>query len=233
MSSRRGAGGNARRNADRNGKAEKVQQQGIQPRYRRAFGCVTWIYMATLAFLAVASLGLMPVWFVAGWNVFSVLEGMAFYATLLFLPGIFLGAVVGARTYRSERRASTRSGTAVGAIVGLMGFAFLVWLENVAAGEPGLFYWLVVPLVIAGAALVLYAIFPSKLGHQQRRRLVFVSAGLIGAVSLGLLVADFSLLQVVTVVLSTLAGAAGGWTAGVGYARAGGEEMLPPGNKPR
>jgi hypothetical protein len=187
--------------------------------------------MGTLAFLAVASLGLMPIWFLAGWNVFSVLEGIAFYATLIFVPGLVLAAVVGARTYRTDRQSAARNGAAVGAIVGVIGFAFLVWLENVApeGAEPGLFYWLAVLPVVAGAALVLYAVFPGKLDHERRRKLVLVSAGLVGAVSLALLAANFSLLQVATVVLSVLAGAAAGWTAGVGYARAGGEEMLPPG----
>jgi hypothetical protein len=34
---------------------------------------------------------------------------------------------------------------------------------------------------------------------------------------------------VVVALVSTLAGAAGGWTAGTGHARAGGDEMIPPG----
>jgi hypothetical protein len=34
---------------------------------------------------------------------------------------------------------------------------------------------------------------------------------------------------VVVALVSTLAGAAGGWTAGMGHARAGGDEMIPPG----
>ncbi len=234
MSSR---GPSRRRKADdggdkgrRDGGARRTQQ-GIQPRYRRAFGCVTWIYMATLVYLAVASVGLMPVWFFAGWDVFSILEGITFYATVIFLPAMALAAVVGARTYRTERQVATRNGTSVGAVVGLIGFAFLLWLENVAAegSEPGLFYWLVIPPVVASAALVLYAVFPGKLDRAQRRRLVLVSAVLVGFTSLALLAANFSLLQAMTAGLCVLSGAAGGWTAGVGYARAGGEEMLPPG----
>ncbi len=31
-----------------------------QPQYRRAFGCVTWVYMAILAFLAAATLFALP-----------------------------------------------------------------------------------------------------------------------------------------------------------------------------
>ncbi len=207
------------------------QQQGIQPRYRRGFGCVTWIYMATLAFLAVASFGLMPVWFVAGWNVFSLLEGITFYATLLFLPAMFLAALVGTRTYRVPRAQAKRVGTAVGAVVGWTGFVFLLWLENVAdrgfAGA-GFIYWLTVPAVLAAAALLLYAIFPGKISMEQRRRLVVIGAAVVGVTGLILLAANFDFLRVMVALVSTLAGAGGGWTAGIGYARAGGDEMIPP-----
>ena len=204
--------------------------QGIQPRYRRAFGCVTWVYMATLAFLAVASFGLMPVWFVSGWNVFSVLEGVAFYATLLILPAMVLAAVLGARTYRSERREATRGGAAVGAIVGWTGSVFLLWLENVEpGGDVAPLYWLVVPLVLAAAALILYALFAHAARMQRRQRAVLLAAALVGAPGLVLLVADFDPVRLIVAVVSTLAGAAGGWTAGIGHARAGGDEMIPPG----
>ena len=203
-------------------------QEGIQPRYRRAFGCVTWIYMATLAFLAVASLGMMPIWFFAGWDLFSILEGVTFYACLIFLPCLILGAVVGARTYRSDRREATRNGAAVGTVIGWTGFVFPIWLENVIAGTTPL-YWLAVPPVAAGGLLLAYAVFPGKLNTQQRRKLVLISAALTGTTGLVLLAFDFSLLQVFVAVVATLAGAAGGWTAGIGHARAGGEEMLPPG----
>src|SRR5215208_4636096 len=87
---------------------EEEDQRALKPRSRRAFGCVTWVYMATLAFLAVASFGLMPIWFVFGWNVFSALEGVAFFATLLILPAMVLGAALGLRTYRSRRRVARR-----------------------------------------------------------------------------------------------------------------------------
>ncbi len=187
--------------------------------------------MATLAFLAVASFGLMPVWFVAGWNVFSLLEGIAFYGILLFLPAIFLSALVGVRTYRAPRRQATRAGAAVGSVVGLTGFVFLVWLENVAGQgfvEAGVIYWLTVPAVLVAGALVLYAVFPGKTGMEQRRRLVLIGAAIVGVTGLVLLAANFGLLRIIVALVSTLAGASGGWTAGVGYARAGGDEMIPP-----
>ena len=219
MASRRGA---------RNGSSGPEQAQGIQPRYRRAFGCVTWIYMGTLAFLAVASLGMMPIWFFAGWGLFSVLEGITFYAILIFLPILILGAIVGARTYRSERRQATRNGAAVGTVVGLAGFAFPIWLENIVSVTNPL-YWLATPPVVAGGLLLTYAVFPGDLESRRRRQLVLISAALVGATGLVLLAFNFSLLQLFVAVVATLAGTAGGWTAGIGHARAGGEEMLPPG----
>ena len=209
-------------------------RQGIQPRYRRAFGCVTWVYMATLAFLAVASFGLMPLWFFSGWNVFSVLEGIAFYATLLILPAMVLGALLGTQTYRSERREATRNGAALGAIFGWTGSSFLLWLENVAPGGDGaLLYWLAVPLVLAAAALVLYALFAHAAEMSRRRRAVIVAAAFVGVTGLVLLVADFDPVRLIVAVVSTLAGAAGGWTAGIGHARAGGDDMIPPGAVPK
>ena len=212
----------------RNASSDGGEQRALQPRYRRAFGCVTWVYMATLAFLAVASFGLMPVWFAFGWNVFSFLEGLAFFAILLFLPAMLCGAVLGLRTYRSLRREATRNGAAIGAIVGWTGFASLLWFESVAAGEAGTLYWLAVPAVLAAAVLVLYSLFAGRAEMRLRRRLVLGAGLLVGVPGLALLVADFEPILVVVGLVSILAGAAGGWTAGVGHARAGGEEMLPP-----
>ena len=212
----------------RDASSDGGEQGAVQPRYRRAFGCVTWVYMATLAFLAVASFGLMPVWFVLGWNVFSFLEGLAFFAIPLFLPAMFLGAALGLRTYRSTRREATRNGAAIGAIVGWAGFASLLWFESAANGA-GTLYWLAVPAVLAAGALVLYALFAGGAQMRLRRRLVLGAALLVGVAGLALLAADFDPILVVVALVSTLAGAAGGWTAGVGYARAGGDEMFPPG----
>lgn len=213
----------------RDASSDGEERGALQPRYRRAFGCVTWIYMATLAFLAVASFGLMPVWLFSGWNVFSFLEGMAFFAAILFLPAMFFGAALGLRTYRSERREATRNGAAIGAIVGWTGFASLVWLENVASSGAVLLYWLAVPAVLVASVLVLYALFAGGAEMRRRRRLVLVAALLVGVTGLALLVSHFDPILVVVALVSTLAGAAGGWTAGIGHARAGGDEMIPPG----
>jgi hypothetical protein len=217
------------RGASRRNGSSGEERQGIQPRYRRAFGCLTWVYMATLAFLAVASFGLMPLWFVFGWDVFSVLEGVAFFATLLILPAMVLGAALGLRTYRSQRREAARNGAAIGAIVGWTGSALLIWLEQVASGGAGVLHFLAVPLVLAAVALVLYALFAGEARMRRRRRAVLLAALLVGIPGLVLLLAAFDPISVVVAFVSTLAGAAGGWTAGVGYARAGGDDMIPPG----
>lgn len=185
--------------------------------------------MATLAFLAVASFGLMPVWFVSGWNVFSALEGIAFFATLLILPAMFLGAFLGLRTYRSERREAIRSGTAVGAIVGWTGFVFLLWFEGVTPGGGGVLYWVAVLPVLLAAALTVYALFAHAAGMSRRRQAVLLAALLVGLTGLALLAADFNPVRLIVALVSTLAGAAAGWTAGIGHARAGGDDMIPPG----
>ena len=137
-------------------------QEGIQPRYRRAFGCVTWIYMATLAFLAVASLGMMPIWFFAGWGLFSVLEGITFYAYL------DLHTVPDTRGRRGcphlqigPKRGHSQRRVAVGSrLVGWTGFVFPIWLENIIFGANLYYYWLAVPPVVVAGLLLTYAVFP-------------------------------------------------------------------------
>lgn len=215
----------SRPSSEGNGSSGEARQ-GIRPRYRRAFGCVTWIYMATLAFLAVASLLLMPVWFLGGWNVFSILEGYAFFATILFLPAIASGAVLGARTYRSENRVAKRNGAAIGTIIGWLGYASVVWLEVNREGGGALLYAFF-PLAAVSSALILYALFS---GDQERGRKSVLAAAALAAVA-GLLVLAYSgeALVIIGAVVSAIAGTAAGWTGGIGYARAGGDDMIPPG----
>jgi hypothetical protein len=90
-------------------------------------------------------------------------------------------------------------------------------------------HFLAVPLVLAAVALVLYALFAGEARMRRRRRAVLLAALLVGIPGLVLLLAGFDPISVVVAFVSTLAGAAGGWTAGVGYARAGGDDMIPPG----
>ncbi|MGH3089464.1 MAG: hypothetical protein ACRDSJ_19405, partial [Rubrobacteraceae bacterium] len=194
------------------------------PPARRAFGCVTWIYMATLAFLAAVSALMMPFWFFGDWNVFSLLEGPALFSTILFLPAIASAAVLGARTYRSERKVATRNGTCVGAVIGWLGFTSVVWLEVTGQNALAIIF---IPLAAISSALILYALF--KGDQSLGRKLVVLSAilALLGGSVVLALSGDFIVMA--GAVVSAISGAAGGWTAGIGYARAGGKEMLPPG----
>ena len=80
------------------------ERRGLQPRYRRAFGCVTWLYMAILTFLAAAFLLLLPFRYVGSGEVYKLLGGLSFFGLVLIVPGTALAAALGARTYRSQRR---------------------------------------------------------------------------------------------------------------------------------
>ncbi len=182
--------------------------------------------MATLAFLAAVSALMMPFWFFGDFGVFSLLEGPALFATALFVPAIVSAAILGARTYRSERKIATRNGTYIGAITGWLGFTSVVWLEVNQAGGNVLAYAFI-PLAAVSSGLILYALFKGK--QEPGRKLVVLSAILAllgGAIVLAL---DGDFIVTAGAVVSAVSGAAGGWTAGVGYARAGGKEMLPPG----
>jgi hypothetical protein len=50
---------------------------------------------------------------------------------------------------------------------------------------------------------------------------------------LGVVVKDFDPLGGLGALISTLSGAIGGYVSGAGYARAGGDDMIPPGSEIR
>jgi hypothetical protein len=216
----------------RDASSGRGRQRALQPRYRRAFGCVTWTYMAILAFLAAAFLLLLPFRYVGGGEVYKLLAGLSFFGLVLILPGTALAAVLGARTYRSQRRRGTRVGTGVGALVGWTSFFALAWLTGVLrppAGSSGLAYYAFVPLALAATGLVLYALFTGGADFDRRRNLVLAGAVVAVVAGFAILVSDFEPLAVIGALISTVAAALAGWVAGVGYSRAGGDEMIPPG----
>ncbi len=156
-----------------------------------------------------------------------------------------LGFALGARTYRAERGPASRAGALVGAIAGWGCFFFLCWTviayglggrdqlfrPTLFAGlEGSLAFYAFLPLMLAATALVLYALFARGAGFGRRRRLVLLAGGLALLAGLGVVVTDFDPLGVAGALVSTTAGAVGGWVSGVGYARAGGDEMIPPGS---
>jgi hypothetical protein len=208
------------------------ERRALQPRYRRAFGCVTWLYMAILTFLAAAFLLLLPFRYVGSGDVYKLLAGLSFFGLVLILPGTALAAALGARTYRSQRRRGARVGTGIGALVGWTSFFALAWLTGVLrppTGSSGLTYYAFVPLALVATALVLYALFARDTDFDRRRNLVLAGATLAVVAGLAVLFSDFQPLALIGALVSTVAAALAGWVGGVGYSRAGGDDMIPPG----
>ena len=194
----------------------------MQPRYRRAFGCVTWVNMAILIFLLAAFLLPLPFRYVGSGDIFSEIQiRLALLGLVLILPGMALGAVLGARTYRVERRLGTRAGAGIGATAGLASYLlFFALIEGL--------YLLAMPFVVS-AALLLYALFATGQRFERRWWIVLFAAALSTLSGVVALVLDFDLLGLLGALFCMAAAAAGGYVGGMGYARAGGDEMIPPG----
>lgn len=231
-----GAGGNGPEGAERG---------GLAPRYRRAFGCVTWLYMGLLAFLAANFFLALPFRYVGSGEVYRyVPPTLAYLGTLFLVPGMVLAAVLGARTYRAPGRLAGRVGTGVGAFLGWSGFFSLVWVAaalgfaqrdqafrtGVFTDVGGVLFYLFAPLTLAATALVAFAVYARGADVGRRRRFGLVGGALAVVAGLGLIASDFDGVGVVAVLISTVSAALGGWVGGAGgYARAGGDEMIPPG----
>jgi hypothetical protein len=161
------------------------------------------------------------------------------------VPGMVFAAVLGARTYRAPRGVAGRVGAGVGALVGFSGFLSLVWIsaalgfaERDQAFRSGTFaevggvaFYLFPPLTLAAAVLVVFALYSKGVGAPRRWRLGLAGAGLALLAGVGLVLSDPDGVGVAAAGISTVAGALGGWVGGAGgYARAGGDEMIPPGS---
>ncbi|QIN78227.1 hypothetical protein GBA65_06565 [Rubrobacter marinus] len=222
------------------------REEGLHPRYRRAFGCVTWVYMGILAFLAVATLLALPVRYTGdGAGFGQILSRLSFYGLVLILPAMALAFFLGSRTYRVERAFGMRVGAGIGALIGWSCFFVLSWAAIAYAlegrdqlfrpvlfagldGSPVLYVFPV--LLLAATALLLYALYATNADYGRRRAAALLSGGLALVAGLLVLVVDPDPLGLAGALVSTLAGAAGGWVSGFGYARAGGNEMIPPGS---
>ena len=234
----------SRRRPERPAVGDPEQQGAVRPEYRRAFGCVTWLNMAILAFLAAATLLAWPLRYIGGGTGFGeVLSWLAFFGLVLILPGMVLGATLGVRSYRVERRQGTWTGAGIGAIVGWTSFFALAWIAVAFefaqrdeafrtvffSGMEGSFaFYAFVPLVLPATGLILYALFARGQGFE-RRWLVLAGAVLVALAGLAIVIADLDLLGIIGALIATLSAAFGGWIGGLGYARAGGEAMIPPG----
>jgi hypothetical protein len=102
---------------------EEAERGALRPEYRRAFGCVTWVNMAVLAFLLAAFLLVLPFRYVGEGEIYSAtLLRLAFVGIILIVPGMVAGGVLGARSYRVENRLGLWAGTGIGAVSGLAGY---------------------------------------------------------------------------------------------------------------
>lgn len=229
--------------SSQNGRAE---QGGLQPRYRRAFGCVTWLYMAMLTFLTANFFISLAFRSFGAEEVYNyVPPTLAYVGTVLLLPGMVFAAVLGARTYRAPRRVAGRVGAGVGALIGISGFLSLVWVSaalgfaerdqafrsGTFAEVGGIAFYLFVPLTLAAAVLVVIALYSKETDASRRWRLGLAGAGLAVLAGAGLVLSDPDAVGIAAVLISAASAALAGWVGGAGgYARAGGDEMIPPGS---
>jgi hypothetical protein len=225
------------------------ERKGLQPRYRRAFGCVTWVYTGMLVFLAANFLLVLPSRYLGGGELYGFLPPrLAFLGTLLILPGMVLAALLGARTFRTPRRRGTRVGATVGALIGYSGFFGLEWLaiafglnrrdqafRTVVFPDLGgsLAFYAFVPLTILATGLVIFALYARRMAFERRHRLVYAGSALAVLAGLGVVATDPDPLGVGGALISTASGAIAGYVSGAGYARAGGDDMIPPGSELR
>jgi hypothetical protein len=203
--------------------------------------------MGMLVFLAANFLLVLPSRYIGSGELYGfVPPRLAFLGTLLILPGMVLAALLGARTFRTPRRLGTRVGAGVGALIGYSGFFGLEWLaiafglerrdqafRTVVFPDLGgsLAYYAFVPLTLLATGLVFFALYSKGADFERRRNLVLAGAALAVLAGLGVAVTDPDPLGVLGALVSTLSGAIGGYVSGAGYARAGGDDMIPPGSQ--
>lgn len=228
-----------------NGSSGAEERTGLRPQYRRAFGCVTWVYMGMLVFLLANFLLVLPSRYLGSGALFGYLPPrLAFLGMALILPGMALAALLGARTFRTPSKRGIRVGAGVGALIGFSGFFALEWLavafgldERDQAFKIVLFpdlggtlaFYAFVPLTLVATGFVIYALYSKNADFDRRLRLSVVGAVLAALAGLGVVATNFDPLGVMGALISTLAAAIGGYVSGAGYARAGGNDMIPPG----
>jgi hypothetical protein len=201
--------------------------------------------MGMLIFLLANFLLVLPSRYLGSGALFGYLPPrLAFLGMVLILPGMALAAALGARTFRTPGKRGTRVGAGVGALIGYSGFFALEWLAT-ALGFAGrdqafrlvlfpdlggtLAFYAFVPLTLSATGLVIYALYSKNMDFDRRLRLAIVGAVLAALAGLGVVATDFDPLGILGALISALAAAVGGYMSGAGYARAGGDDMIPPG----
>jgi hypothetical protein len=205
--------------------------------------------MGMLVFLAANFLLVLPSRYLGSGELYRYLPPtLAYLGTLLILPATVLAALLGARTFRTPRTRGTRVGAGIGALIGYSGFFGLAWLaivfglnrrdqafRTVVFPDLGgsLAFYAFVPLTLLATGLVIYALYIKAADFGRRRTLVYAGSTLAVLAGLGVVVADPDPLGIGGALISTASGAIGGYVSGAGYARAGGDDMIPPGSEIR
>jgi len=203
--------------------------------------------MGMLVFLAANFLLVLPSRYLGGGELYGYLPPrLAFLGTFLILPGMVLAALLGTRSFRTTRRRGTRVGAGVGALIGYSGFFGLEWLaialglnrrdqafRTVIFPDLGgtLAFYAFVPLTLVATGLVVFALYARGVDFEWRRNLAYAGAALAVLAGLGVVVTDLDPLGIGGALISTASGAIGGYVSGSGYARAGGDDMIPPGSE--
>ena len=198
-----------------------------------------------LVFLAANFLLVLPSRYLGSGELYGYLPpALAFLGIFLLLPGMVLAALLGARTFRTPRRRGTRVGAGMGALIGYSGFFGLEWLaialglnrrdqafRTVVFPDLGgsFAFYTFVPLTLLATGLAIFALYSKRANFERRRRLVYAGAAIAVLAGLGIVATDLDPLGVAGALISTLSGAIGGYVSGSGYARAGGDDMIPPG----
>jgi hypothetical protein len=201
--------------------------------------------MGMLTFLAANFFLSLPFRYVGEGEIYNyVPPTLAYLGTVVLVPGMVFAAVLGARTYRAPRQVAGRIGAGVGALIGWSGLFSVVWVAaalgfaqrdqafrtETFADIGGLAFYLFPPLTIAATVLVVYALYSRAADDARRRRLGLIGAVLAVLAGLGLLFSDPDLVGLAGALISTVSAALAGWVGGAGgYARAGGDDMIPPG----
>ena len=229
-----------------NGRGDTADDgRSIGPAGRRAFGCVTWVYMGILAFLLANFLISLPFRYVGNEDIFGYVPArLAFLGLVLILPGMALAAVLGLRTYRAEKRRAVRVGAGIGALIGWSGFFALAWFAAAFGFDgrdlafrvvifPGLgdsyAFYLFPQLIVLATVIVMFALYSRRADFELRRRAALAGTALAMLAGFLVISTSFDGLGVAGVLISTVSAAFGGYVSGMGYARAGGDDRIPPG----
>jgi len=201
--------------------------------------------MGILAFLLANFLISLPFRYVGNEDIYGYVPArLAFLGLVLILPGMALAAILGFRTYRAEKRRAVRVGAGIGALIGWTGFFALAWFaaalgfdERDLAFRVVIFpdlresyaFYLFPQLAVLATIIVMFSLYSRQADFELRRRTALAGTALALLAGFLVIITSFDGLGVAGVLISTISAAFGGYVSGMGYARAGGDDRIPPG----